>query len=111
MVPAVDETDARAGDEHLHGAGDQDFAGEGGDPGAHLHRQPGDRLAFAFHFPGVQAGPDLDAEFRDRIADGAGAMDFVRGRIRSWGDPAGCGLPGASNTAAPFRADRAMMKS
>ena len=77
VVPPVGEGDARAEDEHLHGAGDQDLAGgsQGGDAGTHMDRQPGHRRAVAFHLTGVQAGPDLQAEFGYGVADGTGAMD------------------------------------
>ena len=89
VVPPVGEGDARAEDEHLYGAGDQDFprGGEGGDPGTHMDRQPGDCRAVAFHFTGVQAGPDLQAESGYGVADGTSAMDGPGGAVEGGEEP------------------------
>src|SRR6476661_5842938 len=63
VLPAVGEADTRAEDQHLHRAGD--------------------RPALAFDLAGVQAGPDLEPDLRDRVPDRAGAPDRPSGPVEN----------------------------
>ena len=54
---------------------------EGTDPRPDVYRQAYDRPAAALHLPGVQVGPDLDADLPDRLPDGARAPDGAGGPV------------------------------
>src|SRR6185369_4761239 len=77
---AVDEPQARTGDEVLHGAGDEHFRrrGLGCHACAGVHGDATHVVAHELALPGVKACPDLDPERADGVADGAGAADGPR---------------------------------
>jgi hypothetical protein len=99
MPAAVGEADPRAQHQHLHGAGHQDLAGlsQRGDPGAGVHGQTCHRGVPAFHLAGMQAGPDVDADFPHGVPDGTGAPDGPGGPVE--GDEEA--VPGGVDLAAP----------
>jgi hypothetical protein len=75
--PPILEPDPRARHQILHGRGDDHLTGGGkrGQAGGDGHRDPAHIVAEQLDLAGVQAGPDLQAQRRDRPLDGADAAD------------------------------------
>ena len=78
--PAVDELDARAGDEVLGRSGDEHLTGPslGHDACAGMDRYAADLLPDQLALPGVQPGPHLETEGLDGFRDRAGTPDRTR---------------------------------
>src|SRR5262249_46626592 len=81
--PTIDEAQARARHQILHGAGNEDLGGCGGRhyPGSDVHGDPPHVVPHQLTLARVEPGPDLDPQGADPIADGAGATDCPRGAV------------------------------
>ena len=71
MLAAVLEYDPRAGDQILHGGGDQDLSrpGQRHDPGTDVDREAADMLPGELDLSGVQPAAQLQAQARDLLGD------------------------------------------
>src|SRR5439155_6121670 len=80
---AVVEGDPRAGDEVADGPGDEHLAGRSrrGDPGADMHRDPGQVPVPPAHLARMQAAPNLEAGTVQGVTDVARAADRSRGPV------------------------------
>src|SRR5205823_12374200 len=78
------EAQARARDQVLHGAGDEDLAGRGArrHPGPDVDGNAPHIVAHQLALARVQPGPDLDPERADAFANGAGAADRARRSVK-----------------------------
>src|SRR5882724_10673050 len=80
----IHEAQARAGDQILHGAGDEDLAGRGArrHPSPDVDGNAPHIVAHQLALARVQPGPDLDPERADAFANGAGAADRARRSVK-----------------------------
>src|SRR5207302_2758992 len=84
-VAAVDELEARPGDEIANGAGDKHLARARlpGDARADRHSDAGDLAVGQLALPRVQPGADLEPERADGLDDVTGAPDRSCGPVES----------------------------
>ena len=104
MGPAVLQGDAGADHQVADGPGDQDLAGAGGghDAGADVDGDPADVVVADVELPGVEAGPDLDADAAQLGPEGQGAADRPAGPVEDRQDA----VAGALDPPAALAADQ-----
>src|SRR5262245_9507323 len=80
---AVLENEGSAGDEVLHGSGDEDFAwlSHGGEPGSDGDGDAGELAVQPLALSGVHAGPDLEPERWHVVHERQGALDRAAGTV------------------------------
>ena len=83
MAAAIEERDAGACHELVRRARNQDLAGcrQGQDPGCRMDGDAADVVRDQFDLARVQAGPHLEPEFGDAVADRGRAADRARGPV------------------------------
>src|SRR5262245_9269923 len=80
---ALVELDSRTGHEVLDRGGDEHFTrlGERGDPRSRRDRDPAELAVDALELAGVEAGPHLEPERADRVANRGRALDRAPGPV------------------------------
>jgi hypothetical protein len=111
MLPVTIELDSCSGDEVFHGPGDHDLprSRQRCDPGGNVDREPSQIVASDLAFPTVQADPDLETKWRQRLGHGLRATDRPRRPIEGHNETVSGGIDLAAAIVPQLRADNPVM--
>src|SRR5262249_9813903 len=102
LESAILEAETGAGDQVLHGAGDEDLAGPRGrgDARPDVDGEPGDLVARELDLAGVEPGANVKTERVDAVAHRARAADRAGGAVERGENPVARGVDLAAPEAA-----------